>query len=58
MHPGLIMGTHRLVMGTFAPSVDYLSAKKIREDIMGTTKFQPEKIERYLGDYGYDEITR
>ena len=57
-HGGPDRAPARLVMGTFAPAVDYLCAKKIREGIMGATRFQPEKIERYLGDFGYDEKTR
>ena len=41
----------RLVMGTFAPSVDYLTATKIREPLLGATHNQ---ITRFLTDFGYE----
>ncbi len=42
----------RLVMGTFAPSVDYLTATKIREPMLGASHNQ---ISRFLTDFGYAE---
>jgi hypothetical protein len=42
----------RLVMGTFSGAVDYLTAKKIREPLMGVTH---GPIDRFLTDFGYTE---
>lgn len=41
---------NRLVMGTFGPAVDYLTAKKIREPEMGVTH---ANLNRFLEDFGY-----
>jgi len=43
----------RLVMGTFAPAVDYLTARKIREPLMGATH---ENLNRFLEDFGYSNF--
>lgn len=40
----------RIVMGTFGPIVDYLTAKKIREPLLGVSH---ANIERFLTDFGY-----
>jgi hypothetical protein len=40
----------RLVMGTFAPAVDYITAKRIREPLF---KAEHPNIERFLTDFGY-----
>ncbi len=40
----------RIVMGTFSPAVDYLTAKKIREPLLGVSH---TNIERFLTDFGY-----
>jgi hypothetical protein len=42
----------RLVMGTFSGAVDYLTAKKIREPLMGA---QHGSIERFVTEFGYEE---
>jgi hypothetical protein len=42
----------RLVMGTFSGAVDYLTAKKIREPLMGVDH---GPIERFVTDFGYKE---
>ena len=42
----------RLVMGTFSGAVDYLTAKKIREPLMGVTH---GPIDRFLSNFGYAE---
>jgi hypothetical protein len=42
----------RLVMGTFSGAVDYLTAKKIREPLMGVTH---GPIDRFLSNFGYTE---
>lgn len=47
----------RLVMGTFAPAVDYLTAKKIREDILGCTH-PAQDLDRYITDFGYEDAER
>ena len=45
----------RLVMGTLSPVVDYQTAKKIREPLLGTTH---ENIDRFITEFGYrpDEL--
>lgn len=40
----------RLVMGTFSPAVDYLTARKIREPLLGASH---ENLDRFLTDFGY-----
>jgi hypothetical protein len=40
----------RLVMGTFSPAVDYLTAKKIREPELKATH---NDIERFITEFGY-----
>jgi hypothetical protein len=40
----------RLVMGTFSPVVDYLTAKKIREPHLNATH---KNIERFITEFGY-----
>lgn len=42
----------RLVMGTFSGAVDYLTAKKLREPLMGVTH---GPIDRFLSNFGYAE---
>jgi hypothetical protein len=42
----------RLVMGTFSGAVDYLTAKKIREPLMGANH---GPIDRFVADFGYTE---
>ncbi len=42
----------RLVMGTFSGAVDYLTAKKLREPLMGVTH---GPINRFIEDFGYSE---
>jgi hypothetical protein len=42
----------RLVMGTFSGAVDYLTAKKLREPLMGVTH---GPIDRFLSNFGYTE---
>jgi hypothetical protein len=42
----------RLVMGTFSGAVDYLTAKKIREPLMGVDH---GPVERFVTDFGYKE---
>jgi hypothetical protein len=42
----------RLVMGTFCGSVDYLTAKNIREPLMGASH---GPIDRFIRDFGYAE---
>ncbi len=46
---------HRLVMGTFSPAVDYLTAKRIREPIMGVTH---KHLDRFLSDFGYKDFEK
>jgi hypothetical protein len=41
-----------IVMGTFAPTVDYMTAVKIREPLLGATH---TSISRFLTDFGYQE---
>lgn len=41
-----------LVMGTFSGAVDYLTAKKIREPLMGAVH---GPIDRFIKDFGYEE---
>ncbi len=43
----------RLVMGTFAGAVDYLTAIRIRRDIMGVNA--NDIVPRFLTDFGYTE---
>jgi hypothetical protein len=45
---------HCLVMGTYSPVVDYLTIKKIREEIMGASH-SASIVSRYLNDFGYSE---
>lgn len=47
-----------LVMGTFGPSVDFMTAKKIREDIMNAT--HPSNLNDFITafDYTEDECTK
>jgi hypothetical protein len=44
----------RLVMGTFSPAVDYLTAKRIREPLLQANH---PNIERFLTDFGYEALT-
>ncbi len=44
---------HRLVMGTCSPIVDYLTVKKIREDVMSMSHTS-SVINRFLTEFGYD----
>ncbi|MBD3390578.1 MAG: DUF362 domain-containing protein, partial [Chitinivibrionales bacterium] len=46
--------TYRLIMGTFAPAVDYYTVKRIREEEMGGTHGD-EHVARYLTAFGYSE---
>jgi hypothetical protein len=46
------MRLNRLVMGTFSGAVDYLTAKKLREPLMGVMH---GPIERFLSNFGYTE---
>jgi hypothetical protein len=41
-----------LIMGTFSGAVDYLTAKKIREPLMGAVH---GPIDRFVKDFGYEE---
>lgn len=41
-----------LLMGTFAPAVDYQTVKKIREQVMGATH-DDAVVESYLAGFGY-----
>ncbi|HEX2959901.1 MAG TPA: hypothetical protein VHO70_23900 [Chitinispirillaceae bacterium] len=41
----------RIVMGTFSPAVDYLTARKIREPLLGVSH---TNIDRFLADFGYN----
>jgi hypothetical protein len=41
-----------LVMGTFSGAIDYLTAKKIREPLMGA---EHGPIDRFVKDFGYEE---
>jgi hypothetical protein len=43
---------HRLVMGTFAPAVDYLCVKKIREPVMKATH-ATSFVDSFLSAFGY-----
>jgi len=47
---------NRLIMGTFGPAVDYLTAKKVREPVMGVT--HNKSIERFLTDFGYADLNK
>ena len=40
-----------LVMGTFSPAVDYVTARRIREPMMGCT--HPPELNRLMTDFGY-----
>jgi hypothetical protein len=40
-----------LLMGTFAPAVDYITARRIREPLMGCT--HPPELNRLMTDFGY-----
>jgi hypothetical protein len=42
----------RIIMGTFGPALDYLTVKKIREEVMGATHDETI-IARFLTDFGY-----
>jgi hypothetical protein len=44
--------TARLVMGTFSPVVDYLTIKKIREQVMSATH-NAAVVDRFATDFGY-----
>lgn len=44
--------THRLVMGVFAPAVDYLAIKKIREPVMGA-EHNDKALQRFATEFGY-----
>lgn len=44
----------RLLMGTFSPAVDYLTAKRIREPLMKVTH---KNIDRFLIDFGYIDFS-
>jgi len=41
-----------LVMGTFGPAVDYLTIKKIREEVMGA-KHTASLVSQYMTQFGY-----
>jgi hypothetical protein len=41
-----------LVMGTFAPAVDYLTLKKVREGVNGYTH-QAAAVDKYMTSFGY-----
>lgn len=43
---------NRLVMGTFSPVVDYLTIKRIREDVMNLSHTSTV-VNRYLTEFGY-----
>jgi flagellar hook assembly protein FlgD len=45
---------NRLLMGTFAPAVDYLCIMKIRKDIMGLSP-KPAVMAKYATEFGYTE---
>lgn len=45
----------RLVMGTFAGSVDYCCVKEIREKLMNVTNHQKDVIPQFLTAFGYKE---
>jgi len=49
--------THALVMGTFAGAVDYLTCKKIREEIMGASHVE-SALNTHITGYGYTEQDR
>jgi hypothetical protein len=56
------MPLHCLVMGTFAPIVDYLTVKKIRESDnpdygMEMTDTNTEVLNKYMNAFGYDPST-
>ena len=40
-----------ILMGTFAPAVDYITARRIREPLMGCT--HPPELKRLMTDFGY-----
>jgi hypothetical protein len=44
---------HRILMGTFGPAVDYLTAKKVREAEMGAN--HSPYLDRFLTSFGYTE---
>jgi hypothetical protein len=44
----------RLLMGTFSPALDYLTAKKIREPFMNVSH---TTIDRFLKDFGYSDFS-
>jgi hypothetical protein len=43
-----------LAMGTFAPAVDYIVARRIREPMMGCT--HPESLNRIMSEFGYSDF--
>lgn len=43
----------RLIMGTFGPAVDYLTAKRIREPLLGVNH---ENLDRFLKDFDYTDF--
>ena len=45
--------TARIVMGTFAPAVDYITTKRIREDVMGDR--MDRKVIQFMTAFGYTE---
>jgi hypothetical protein len=45
----------RITMGTLSPIVDYLTAKEIREKLMGVTNHNQTVLKRFLTDFGYAE---
>jgi len=45
-----------LVMGTFSPAVDYITARRIREPLMGCT--HPPELGRLMSDFGYSDFEK
>jgi Domain of unknown function (DUF362) len=45
-----------LSMGTFSPAVDFVTAKRVRETIMGCT--HPPALNRILSDFGYSNFEK
>jgi hypothetical protein len=51
------MPLYYLVMGTFAPAVDYIVARKIRGTIMGCSLLDND-VNRFITDFGYSDKER
>ena len=45
-----------LSMGTFSPAVDFVTAKRVREPLMGCT--HPPALNRVLSDFGYSNFQK